>query len=160
MFTVRGTPQQIDYARQLVEEKIGVSDQRNKYKTCMFCEIVIVCVTSGFAHVLRVPSALWVDRTDHRVPMEALHRMALQVRLDLLHLWDLTTQGPTTRDLLDHSKCFSFCVLLGKPYCGMGYDDGVVLWWLPERLITANNLDFVCFLQWWSSRSVPTAGLG
>uniref|UniRef100_A0AAR2K0I2 Far upstream element-binding protein 1 n=1 Tax=Pygocentrus nattereri TaxID=42514 RepID=A0AAR2K0I2_PYGNA len=26
MFTVRGTPQQIDYARQLVEEKIGVSD--------------------------------------------------------------------------------------------------------------------------------------
>lgn len=25
MFTVRGTPQQIDYARQLVEEKIGVS---------------------------------------------------------------------------------------------------------------------------------------
>jgi uncharacterized membrane protein len=24
MFTVRGSPQQIDYARQLVEEKIGV----------------------------------------------------------------------------------------------------------------------------------------
>lgn len=31
MFTVRGTPQQIDYARQLVEEKIGVSDLRIKY---------------------------------------------------------------------------------------------------------------------------------
>lgn len=25
MFTIRGTPQQIDYARQLIEEKIGVS---------------------------------------------------------------------------------------------------------------------------------------
>lgn len=27
MFTIRGTPQQIDYARQLIEEKIGVSVQ-------------------------------------------------------------------------------------------------------------------------------------
>lgn len=25
LFTIRGTPQQIDYARQLIEEKIGVS---------------------------------------------------------------------------------------------------------------------------------------
>lgn len=34
MFTIRGTPQQIDYARQLIEEKIGVSGQ------LLFCLLV------------------------------------------------------------------------------------------------------------------------
>lgn len=29
LFTIRGTPQQIDYARQLIEEKIGVSILKN-----------------------------------------------------------------------------------------------------------------------------------
>lgn len=32
MFTVRGSPQQIDYARQLVEEKIGVRDYTSDFK--------------------------------------------------------------------------------------------------------------------------------
>lgn len=32
MFTVRGSPQQIDYARQLVEEKIGVRHKEFHYK--------------------------------------------------------------------------------------------------------------------------------
>lgn len=35
MFTVRGTPQQIDYARQLVEEKIGVSVDYKKKNTVL-----------------------------------------------------------------------------------------------------------------------------
>lgn len=31
LFTIRGTPQQIDYARQLIEEKIGVSSGKQLF---------------------------------------------------------------------------------------------------------------------------------
>lgn len=50
MFTVRGNPQQIDYARQLVEEKIGVSLKKKEIvKHCFFC--FILYITDRFVRV-------------------------------------------------------------------------------------------------------------
>lgn len=69
-------------------------------------------VTKGFVvRVLRVLLVLWVDLTDHQGLMEAPHRTVPQAHLDLLHLWDLTILGLTTRDLQDHSKSFNLCVI-------------------------------------------------
>uniref|UniRef100_A0A8C2JBF3 K Homology domain-containing protein n=1 Tax=Cyprinus carpio TaxID=7962 RepID=A0A8C2JBF3_CYPCA len=46
IFTVRGSPQQIDYARQLVEEKIGVSTvistRPNKFFSQPYCQIIFL----------------------------------------------------------------------------------------------------------------------
>lgn len=147
MFTVRGTPQQIDYARQLVEEKIGVSDLIIKYLVSQ--KITVVWIGFSFSCdkwiVLRVLSVLWVDLMDHLGHMEAPHRMAPQAHLDLLHLWDLTIQGLITKDLLDPSK--SLRNLLVMP----------ILYEINSACL--HCVLFVCHLQW-SSGAIPTSGLG
>lgn len=95
---------------------------------------------------LRVLSAPWVDLTDHRGRMEAPHRMVPQARLDLLRLWDLTIPGLTTRGLLDHSKSFDFCVLFGDMN--------------DKRVVCVVWLHLFLGCSQWSSRAVPTSGLG
>lgn len=103
MFTVRGSPQQIDYARQLVEEKIGVNQnilERERFDY-LLSSINSIDVDM-FIRDLSLPWVAHMALLDH---MGVQAHMVLLVHLVLLELpWAHITQGHTTRDLPDHSK--------------------------------------------------------
>uniref|UniRef100_A0A671QIU8 Far upstream element-binding protein 1-like n=1 Tax=Sinocyclocheilus anshuiensis TaxID=1608454 RepID=A0A671QIU8_9TELE len=52
IFTVRGSPQQIDYARQLVEEKIGVSALISTMPNKLFANFLVQCCFSNGLYTL------------------------------------------------------------------------------------------------------------
>lgn len=72
MFTVRGSPQQIDYARQLVEEKIGVRHWTvilrwgHLFVLCLFTDLTLCIYFSGTRHSCGWPTwspwATWRPR--------------------------------------------------------------------------------------------------
>ena len=106
MFTVRGSHQQIDYARQLVEEKIGVR---------LFCQ----CFQKSFGTVqdpfewwfdslclavLRVRSHQWEALMGPLAPPAHMVARPHTAPLGLLLPWAPTTRAPTTRDHQGHSE--------------------------------------------------------
>lgn len=104
MFTVRGSPQQIDYARQLVEEKIGV----NKDHLTLFWWIPPAFTVTYYLLPMRTIRDLSLPWVAHTVPldhMEAQGHMAPQDhQVPQEPLWGHTTLDHTTRDPQDHSK--------------------------------------------------------
>lgn len=105
MFTVRGSPQQIDYARQLVEEKIGVRhsvSSRSYRDVCLFRSL---CTDRAACCVFRDQSLQWAAHTAPLVHTEVQAHMVLLDHQDLLGLpWVHTILDHTTRDLQDRSK--------------------------------------------------------
>lgn len=106
MFTVRGSPQQIDYARQLVEEKIGV---RRKAAPPRPTPAGSNLLPDGWFASFRVQSLPWVAHMVLLAHTEDQAHMALQVPLvPQEDPWVRITPGRTTRGLQDHSEFSSF----------------------------------------------------
>lgn len=105
MFTVRGSPQQIDYARQLVEEKIGVKHYYFIFYGYGALPYFSVDNLPCYICIIRDLSLPWVDHMAPPDHMEAQDHMApLDHLVPLVPLWVHTTLDHTTRDLQDHSK--------------------------------------------------------
>lgn len=105
MFTVRGSPQQIDYARQLVEEKIGVWS--------FLFKMVPIRMLWSFDSFTNSNGGFFRDQLlQSVVHMALLDPMEVQAHMDHLVLpgrqWVHTTQDHTTRDLqgLSMQSCF------------------------------------------------------
>lgn len=155
MFTVRGSPQQIDYARQLVEEKIGV---RHESFDCGFPvgTLFVLCFFTDLNLIVffRDQSLPWVAHMVPLVHMEARAHMVLLDHLDPpVHPWVRTTLDHTTRDLQDHSE-YSYrfiSPLFSQIIC---YKN------ITIQVLHVKNLWLFYFSHQWSSCTIPASGVG